>query len=440
VVIGHPMMGRAGSESNVMWLIEALKRKRTDDPPKAGGSPRRVPELDGIRGIAILLVIGCHYEILGRQLWGLPKFGWAGVDIFFVLSGFLITSVLLNLRGRDDSFRVFYSRRVRRILPPYIIFLVLVYALSAAVGDHTLYSIRAVVKNAAFLQAFGGLSRTVHQLASGRMWRLAHSSLPYASGGLAGNISAAAIVLWSLSIEEYFYLLWAPAVLWMSRKWLAMTGIAVCFGAFTVRWLGFVGAASYFSIYHRCDALMFGAFVALLISSDLAQKAQNAILIVAGCFGAGTLAAVLVPMGNVLNLDVFADHIFTVFGFPSLSLMAASAIGLAVTKSGSSHLFFLRSRVLRFVGTISYSLYLFHGLAYLFFLHFFQPTWGVTLAALCCAVGLSWLSWLYVERPILEGRSSRARKQTGIPPPTADVTTVRAGLALSDGNTITGHD
>jgi peptidoglycan/LPS O-acetylase OafA/YrhL len=87
--------------------------------PSAGAS-RRIPELDGIRGIAILLVIGCHYEVFARQLWGLPKFGWIGVDIFFVLSGFLITSVLLNLRGRADSFSTFYSRRFRRILPPYI--------------------------------------------------------------------------------------------------------------------------------------------------------------------------------------------------------------------------------------------------------------------------------------------------------------------------------
>jgi peptidoglycan/LPS O-acetylase OafA/YrhL len=420
---------RAVSESANVW-----------NPPNAGASPRRVPELDGMRGIAILLVIGCHYEIFARQLWGLPKFGWVGVDIFFVLSGFLITSVLLNLRGRGDSFRVFYSRRFRRILPPYIIFLVLVYMLSAALGDHALYSIRAVVKNALFLQSFGGLSKTVHQLASGRTWRLAHSPLPYTWFGLTGNVSVAAGVLWSLSIEEYFYLLWAPAVLWMNRKWLAMTGIAVCFGAFTLRWLGFIGTDSYFSIYHRFDALMFGSFVALLISSNLPQKAQNAILIVAGCFGAGTLVAVLVPMGNVLNLEVRADHIFMVFGIPSLSLMAASAIGLAVTKSGSSHLFLLRSRALRFIGTISYSLYLFHGLVYLCFLHFFQPTWGVSLAALCCAVGLSWLSWPYVERPILEGGTSRARKQTGIPPQTAGLTTVSPGLALSDGNSIAGHD
>jgi peptidoglycan/LPS O-acetylase OafA/YrhL len=356
------MFRRKGKSNKVEIGNSGLESQGVKTRPS---NARRIPELDGIRGIAIILVIGCHYEVFARQVWGLPKFGWVGVDIFFVLSGFLITSVLLNLRGRDDSFRVFYSRRFRRILPPYIICIALIYVLSAVLGDHSLFSIRAAAKNALFLQSFGQLFKIVHQVASGGMWRLAHSSLPYTSPGLIGNVSGGTSILWSLSIEEYFYLLWAPAVLWMNRKWLAMTGIAVCLGAFTLRWLGFIGWASYFSIYCRFDALMFGSFVALLISSKLSQKAVNHILVVAGCLGGGILACVLVPMGNVLNLEVRADHIFMVFGIPSLSLMAASAIGLAVTQSGLSHLALLRSWALRFIGTISYTLYLFHGLVYL---------------------------------------------------------------------------
>jgi peptidoglycan/LPS O-acetylase OafA/YrhL len=379
---------------------------------------RRIPELDGIRGIAIILVIGCHYEVFAPHIWGLPKFGWVGVDIFFVLSGFLITSVLLNLRGRDDSFRFFYDRRLRRILPPYIMFMVLIYAVSVALGDHSLYSTREVVQNAFFLQSFHGLFRAIHQLASNPMWRLTHSSLPYALRGLTGDISSGTGVLWSLSIEEYFYILWAPAVLWMNRRWLATTGIAICLGAFTFRWLGFIGVDSYFSIFHRFDALIFGSFVALLISSNLPQNTLNAILIVTGCFGALTLVAVLVPMGNVLNLEVRDDHIFTAFGLPAFSLITASAIGLAVAKTGSSQLGFLRSRTLRFIGTISYTLYLLHGFVYLCFLHFFQPTWMLSVAALCSAIGLSWLSWLYVERPIMEGGASRETMQIGNRPQT----------------------
>lgn len=220
--------------------------------------------------------------------------------------------------------------------------------------------------------------------------------------GLTGGVSAGTVVLWSLSIEEYFYLLWAPAVLWMSRRAVIITGITICFIAFTLRWLGFIGFDSYMSIYCRFDALMFGAFVAMLISMNVPQEMLSGVLIAAGCLGAGVLVALLLSMGNVLNLEVRADHIFTVFGIPSLSLMAASAIGLAVAKSGRNHLLLLRLRALRFVGSISYTLYLVHGLVYLYLLHFFQPTWFVSLGALGCAVSLSWLSWRYIERPILE--------------------------------------
>jgi len=72
-----------------------------------------------------------------------------------------------------------------------------------------------------------------------------------------------------------------------------------------------------------------------------------------------------------------------------------------VARSGSIYLFFLRSRTLRFFGKISYMLYLLHALVYLFFLSFFQPTWIVSLAALFCAIALSWISWTYLEQPIL---------------------------------------
>src|SRR4051812_43085856 len=91
-------------------------------------SSSRIRELDGLRAIAILVVIGCHYPLFARQLGGIPMFGWVGVDIFFVLSGYLITSVLLNLKGRTDAFKVFYKRRFLRILPPYLMAIAAMYA------------------------------------------------------------------------------------------------------------------------------------------------------------------------------------------------------------------------------------------------------------------------------------------------------------------------
>src|ERR1700743_2520087 len=88
--------------------------------PAVRANVSRILELDGIRAIAILLVLGCHYAGFATQLGGFPMFGWVGVDIFFALSGYLITTILLGLRGRPAPYRTFYSRRAVRILPPYL--------------------------------------------------------------------------------------------------------------------------------------------------------------------------------------------------------------------------------------------------------------------------------------------------------------------------------
>lgn len=362
----------------------------------------RVPELDGLRGIAILCVIGCHYEVFARQLWGLPKFGWVGVDLFFVLSGTLITTVLFKLKNDDRAFRLFYHRRFRRILPPYLGFMALVYAVSFAFADPTLFTFHTLTKNVFFLQAFGGLSTTLRHFGT---WPLHHSVIPPIQRGLLGSVSASTSVLWSLSIEEYFYLLWAPAVLCMSRKALTVFACAICVGSLALRWLGFIGVASYFSVYHRFDALIFGALVSLLLSSAAYRKPR--ILALAGALGVVTLAAVLIPMGHILGLEIRADHVFAVFGIPALSLTAASIIGLSIYHSGTPWLAPLRVGLLRFFGTISYTLYLLHGLVYLCFLHFFEPTWIVSLCALALSICLSWLSWKFVERPILYGNTEK---------------------------------
>ena len=334
------------------------------------------------------------------------------MDIFFVLSGFLITSVLLDLRGREGCFRTFYSRRFRRILPPYLAFLSLVYIVSAALGDHTLYRLRTVVKNGLFLQSFLSTSDVIHRIASGVTWRLAHSALSPAGHGLAGPVSAATFVLWSLSIEEFFYLLWAPGALWLRRNSLIAVGVAVCAAAFLFRWMAFIGSSFYFSIYHRCDALIFGSFVALLVTSGLPRKTINAALLATAGVGLVTLAAVIAPMGNVVGMEIRADHVFAVFGIPAISLIAASAVGLCVAHSGAANVFlgFLRLPPLRFMGTISYTLYLLHGFVYLLILQFLAPTWYVAIIALFGAVALSWLSWIYLERPILEGGHSAKRR------------------------------
>jgi peptidoglycan/LPS O-acetylase OafA/YrhL len=372
--------------------------------PACGVAPRRILELDGIRGMAIIMVIGSHYEVFARQFWGLPKFGWIGVDIFFVLSGFLITSVLLNLRGRADSFSTFYSRRFRRILPPYILMLVVAGLASAFMSDYYLFSTDQIVRNLLFWQAIY-ITPVFHAFSFG-IWH--HTALNARGRGLIGGISDSSRVLWSLSVEEYFYLLWAPAVLCLNRKWLVVTGITVCLTAFVFRCFFFLGVFTGVSLFHRFDALIYGAFVALLVSSKIARKLLQAIFATAGCVGFVMMAAVLLPMPHIMNKEISEDHLFMVFGLLALSLMSACVVGLFVMHSGSKPLSFMRWSPLRFLGTISYSLYLSHGLVYLCFLQFCQPTWTMTLAALVLSIGLAWLSFRYIEMPLLAGRSVKA--------------------------------
>jgi peptidoglycan/LPS O-acetylase OafA/YrhL len=377
--------------------------------PSAGAS-RRIPELDGIRGIAILLVIGCHYEVFARQLWGLPKFGWIGVDIFFVLSGFLITSVLLNLRGRADSFSTFYSRRFRRILPPYILVLVVMGLASAFMSDYCLFSADQMVRNLFFWQSVYFAS-VFHAFSLGT-WH--HTAIHDNARGLIGSISAASLVFWSLSVEEYFYLLWAPVVLCLNRKWLVVTGITICLTALVFRCFFFIGASTCVILFHRFDALIYGAFVALLVSSQVSRKFLQAIFVTTGCVGFVMMAAVLLTMPYVINKDIREDHLFVVFGLFALSLMSACVVGLSVMHSGSKPLFFLRWSPLRFLGGISYSLYLFHGLVYLCFLQFCQSTWAMTLVVLVLSIGLSWLSFRYIETPLLASRNVRVSAQLAV--------------------------
>src|SRR5262245_30388988 len=97
----------------------------------AGALPAHIPALDGIRGLAVLLVLYCHSTFIepgaafGKVFLATSRISWAGVDLFFVLSGFLITGILFDAKGKDRYFRNFYARRTVRISPLYYVFLVL---------------------------------------------------------------------------------------------------------------------------------------------------------------------------------------------------------------------------------------------------------------------------------------------------------------------------
>src|SRR5579883_1405982 len=110
--------------------------------PASHAAAARIPELDALRAFAILAVIAGHYPFFAQSLHGMPSFGWLGVELFFSLSGFLITSSLLSLRGTEAPLRTFYIRRLRRTVPPYVITMVIGVLLAAAFDHEAYFSAR----------------------------------------------------------------------------------------------------------------------------------------------------------------------------------------------------------------------------------------------------------------------------------------------------------
>ena len=158
-----------------------------------------MPELDGLRGLAILWVVlyHCHPRLEGTWLYGAAIWGWAGVILFFLMSGFLITSILLGTRDKPDYFHTFHARRALRIWPLYVLLLVVVYLNSAwFIGPPVWQAVKAApwLAYIFFVQ------------------NLFHLTLPPAIGPT-----------WALAIEEQYYFVWAPVVRWLRKPWMLAT-------------------------------------------------------------------------------------------------------------------------------------------------------------------------------------------------------------------------
>ena len=176
----------------------------------------RIKELDGLRGLAVLAVIDCHY------LAWLPSagsaYGWLGVDLFFVLSGFLITSILLELRSQQQYFTTFYARRALRILPPYLLGLLVYIVVSIALrepGSLKLWS--------SYIFYYVSFFRFRPQLLSN-------------SDRVPVIVATGLSVLWSLSVEEIYYTLWAPVIRYTREKGLIAIVVAMVLIAPLLRW------------------------------------------------------------------------------------------------------------------------------------------------------------------------------------------------------------
>ncbi len=383
----------------------------------------RIPEFDGIRAFAILLVIGCHYSGFSSLLGGLPSDGWIGVEIFFVLSGFLITSILIELRGTKSPIKIFYIRRVLRIFPVYYLTILLIAAISFAYREHIIH-FHYLEDRFLFLQSFTdsrNILGRVHWVLKGVFpWpQLFHrSTLPVADQGFplcpwANSLSVA----WSLSIEEYFYVFWAPIVIFLkSFRMLVVAALVIFLSSVAVQTLGSNTWSDYFNFFCRVGTLMAGALLALFIkwrSSKTSINRLRADVVLQASTILAALVLILILLWNIpfLGRELRESCSFRAFGLPALSILFAASLGLIVRHSGGQFflLRLLRLKPVQYLGTISYSLYLFHIPVYLCFLRL-QAVLGISgrfvsflfsVLSLIIAITISSLSWKYFERPIM---------------------------------------
>ena len=306
--------------------------------PSRTSSDHRLPELDGIRAIAILMVLFAH-AFLGftnapGALSEIPSpvmqiigHGWLGVDLFFILSGFLITGILVETKSRPNYFKNLYIRRALRIMPLYF---VMIAVWSLFYTDAGRYFVLSSVFAASLSDLLG-----VHE--------------PHGPG-----------VLWSLAVEEHFYLIWPLVVLLLSRRRLFTVSAAIFVAMPILRAIfaarGMHADSIYALSWFRFDGLATGAMIALWSKSSYCSR-RSASIIAAGAFVVVTVMTLIgLPYGimtghTTSSIALRYTQTYMVFG--ALFVLVYALRETVWTAP-------LRWSVLQLTGALSYCLYLVH--------------------------------------------------------------------------------
>jgi peptidoglycan/LPS O-acetylase OafA/YrhL len=362
-----------------------------DDDP--GGAIARIPALDGVRGLAILLVLLLHFGV-GAQFGRLGTpwastldrvfyLGWSGVDLFFVLSGFLITSILLASRTQPRYFRRFYGRRALRIFPLYYVGLVLGLLVVPAVWPSE-------------------VNKLLGDSLRGQAWFWTYTlNVGYALGWLSGVGILGQF--WTLTIEEQFYLAWPAVVKTLTDRGLVAACLALAAGALVLRifWLteGWPGGwqGAYRFTLTRVDALAVGALVAVLVRAPAWRQRLERWAPLGLAAG---LAAIALLFASLTRFYPNERSVVT-FGHTLLALTFGWLMVIAV---GSRSPRGLGLRPLRALGKYSYGIYVWHWplqqVMLIYHADRFSPA-GFLAAGLLGSLALGWLSYLVIERPFL---------------------------------------
>jgi peptidoglycan/LPS O-acetylase OafA/YrhL len=376
------------------------------------------PALDGLRAVAFLMVFAYHYLSL--------PWGWAGVDVFFVLSGFLITGILFDMRDEPHRVRNFYLRRILRIFPLYygvVLLLVLLFPifrwdwswrwllwpayLGNFVRGHSAYALRSPLQMLADAQP---LSRRFPKV----QLYLGH--------------------FWTLCVEEQFYLIWPCVVFWVRGRrrlmWVCLAFLVACpllrqWGSHALPGFMLEQEVLYRWTPFRIDALLLGGLLALLRRGPWARVLPAAARIAFAAFAGTVLFWVA--------LHPYARHGGIGYRYPaweftwSLSFidLGAASILLMALEPRSIVARILSPRPLRWLGRISYGAYVFHDIFNLLIFRFVTAHTGhyrLPTAAIGLAVTLllAWASYRWFEAPFLRLKDRWTRPASATGPPCAD--------------------
>jgi peptidoglycan/LPS O-acetylase OafA/YrhL len=364
---------------------------------------KHIKELDGLRGVAVLLVVALHTFKRAAYftknpfllfLTELTSVGWVGVDIFFALSGFLITSILLRARDKKDYFKNFYIRRVLRIFPLYYLGIAVVLLFAPKIEKDFVAHLSTILPMMLIYQ---------------QNWLLIFSDL---------KITLYLWITWSLAVEEQFYLLWPLAVYFLKKENLLKVSLGIVVLSILLRVVGALiwkdvseySLFFYYNSFTRFEEIIIGALLAVLFSyQGLRERIRKFSLPV---FYASFLVFLLLCIGSLPNVPnpLYGNVTFTVFGYTAAALFSTALIAVFITYPENAFLRVLfRNRVLVFFGKYSYSIYLFHMTVAIIVLEYLWHTglrgWWMYIFYAGIVLGIAtlvaFLTWHLLEKHFL---------------------------------------
>ncbi len=338
---------------------------------------RRIPELDAIRGIAAVVIVVYH-------LW-FPTHGFMGtaVDLFFVMSGYLITTIILKQRDQPGFLVTFYARRSLRIWPIYYLSLLVFLAINPALPKP--WQTEALPYYLSYTQ-----------------------NLPSYWGAADPPFAHGFFHTWSLAVEEQYYLIWPLALVILGRRAL----LPLAGGLIVLAIVARIGGYSRWILLTKSDGLALGGVLAaLMVAAESGRVSTPKLVRVLGGVGLGSVA--YLALGGPTHRLVASA--WSASGDPAVTLsirmlatnlMFFALIGLIVVFSGARRLGWLRDARLVELGQMSYGIYLYH---YILFdvVQEFADRFGVTNRVAIDAVkmvasfAIAAASWRLVERPLL---------------------------------------